>query len=108
MPPTLDPQLPLSIVILCYSAVILLLIILLILLRVSGQLTLLSYKLSKSSRSSRVAEPHSAPEAPEVGPGTPFDEFLNEDPQRRTLAKKEQFKAYRIWRADKGLNWTKP
>jgi hypothetical protein len=37
--------------------------------------------------------------------GTPFDEFLNEDPARRAMSKKEQFAAYRDWRSAKGLNW---
>ncbi len=112
MPPTLDPQLPLSIVILCYSAVTLLFIILLMLLRISGQLALLAFKLGKSNRPAKVSEKANAPSAPagapEVGAGTAFEEFLNEDPQRRGLAKKEQFNAYRKWRADKGLNWSKP
>jgi hypothetical protein len=40
-----------------------------------------------------------------VAPGTPFEEFLNEDPSRRLLSKKEQFAAYRDWRSQKGLNW---
>lgn len=37
--------------------------------------------------------------------GTPFEEFLTEDPARRTMSKKEQFAAYRDWRSAKGLNW---
>ncbi|KAB2638678.1 MAG: hypothetical protein DVB25_07245 [Verrucomicrobia bacterium] len=37
-----------------------------------------------------------------------FETFLAEDPQRLLLAKSEQFKAYRHWRRDKGLNWSKP
>ena len=108
MPPTLDTELPLSLVIACYSAIALLLVILMMLLRISGQLTLLSFKLGKNSGPLKVAEPDAAASVPEVGPGTPFEEFLNEDPQRRALPKKEQFKAYRRWRADKGLNWAKP
>ncbi len=116
MPPTTDPQLPLTIVILCYSAVILLAIILLMLFRISGQLAMVAFKLSKSSRPSRTRETEVAPATPEsapahsieVGAGTAFEEFLNEDPQRRNLPKKEQFKEYRKWRAAKGLNWAKP
>ena len=37
-----------------------------------------------------------------------FETFLAEDPQRLLLAKAEQFKAYRHWRQQKGLNWSKP
>jgi hypothetical protein len=34
-----------------------------------------------------------------------FEVFLNEDPARRELPKKEQFAAFRRWREDQGLNW---
>ncbi len=34
-----------------------------------------------------------------------FQEFLDEDPQRQDLPKKEQFAAFRKWRREKGLNW---
>ena len=37
-----------------------------------------------------------------------FETFLGEDPARLLLPKGEQAKAYRRWRQDKGLNWTKP
>ncbi|MEI7910952.1 MAG: hypothetical protein WCK77_15055 [Verrucomicrobiota bacterium] len=36
-----------------------------------------------------------------------FETFLAEDPARRQLSKQEQFGAYRRWRQDKGLNWSK-
>lgn len=35
----------------------------------------------------------------------PFLDFLNEDPARREMPKKEQFAAYRRWRSARGLNW---
>jgi hypothetical protein len=35
-----------------------------------------------------------------------FQEFLDEDPTRSELPKKEQFAAYRKWRKEKGLNWS--
>ena len=35
-----------------------------------------------------------------------FEEFLNEDPSRRDLPKKEQFAGFRKWRDEKGLNWS--
>jgi hypothetical protein len=42
------------------------------------------------------------------GSGGLFDSFLEEDPSRRTLSKSEQFAAYRRWRKDKGLSWSRP
>lgn len=36
-----------------------------------------------------------------------FETFLTEDPARRQLSKGEQFSAYRKWRREKGLNWSK-
>lgn len=98
---------PLSITVLAYIAGISLVLILLLLFRISGQLNALSIRLTKTSRTTKLADPEALPNFVEAGPGTPFEEFLSEDPQRRTLAKKEQFKAYRAWRAEKGLNWDK-
>lgn len=37
-----------------------------------------------------------------------FALFLEEDPARRELPKKEQFAAFRKWREEKGLNWKAP
>jgi hypothetical protein len=34
-----------------------------------------------------------------------YQEFLDEEPARKDLAKKEQFAAFRKWRKDRGLNW---
>jgi hypothetical protein len=34
-----------------------------------------------------------------------FRKFLEEDPERRKLPKKEQFASYRKWRHEHGLNW---
>lgn len=116
MPDQLPPEFPLSITILCYVAVALLCAIFLMMFRINGQIALLSHRLRKNSGSrpteratAASSEESSDSEAPsvEVGPGTPFEEFLNEDPKHRTLPKKEQFKEYRKWRADKGLNWSK-
>jgi cytoskeletal protein RodZ len=44
-------------------------------------------------------------ERAETEQGRHFAEFLNEDPSRMELPKKEQFAAFRSWRAAKGLNW---
>ena len=42
----------------------------------------------------------------EVTSGGVFETFLNEDPIRRNLPKKEQAAAYRKWRQEKGMNWS--
>ncbi len=34
-----------------------------------------------------------------------FNVFLDEDPARRELPKKEQFAAFRRWREERGMNW---
>lgn len=34
-----------------------------------------------------------------------FEVFLNEEPKRRELPKKEQFAAFRQWREERGMNW---
>lgn len=107
MPTVLEPAFPASVIALAYMAVILLIAILIMLFRLSGLLSGLSAKVGKSSRSSKLEEQGTESTMVEVDPGTPFEEFLTEDPARRNLSKKEQFKAYRIWRAEKGLNWSK-
>jgi hypothetical protein len=119
---SIEPSLPLSIIILCYIATGALVLILLLLFIMNSRLSALSAKLSRSSRptkpetyeayeasqtkieSPNVAEKHDTGEAPA---GTHFEEFLNEDRERRKLTKKEKFKAYREWRTEKGLNWSK-
>lgn len=71
-----------------------------------------------SARVSRLARSHApAPEVPLERVGRDetaaassgaFEAFLEEDPARRELPKKEQFAAFRHWRAAKGLNWRAP
>lgn len=107
MPNPIEPIFPLTFTILAYVATGALVIIMLILVRVSRQLTDLSIRLNKTIRSSKLADLEATPNIVEAGTGTPFDEFLNEDTQRRKLSKKEQFKEYRKWRGEKGLNWDK-
>lgn len=117
--PSIEPSLPLPIIILCFVATGALVMILLLLFIMNSKLSALSAKLSRSSRptkpepyepaprkteSPNVAESQDAGEPPS---GTHFEEFLNEDPERRKLTKKEKFKAYRAWRTEKGLNWSK-
>ena len=35
-----------------------------------------------------------------------FSKFLEEDPARAELPKREQFEAFRRWRQEKGYNWS--
>ena len=44
--------------------------------------------------------------AAEIQPGGAFEAFLNDDPSRRELPKREQFAAYRQWRHERGMNWS--
>ncbi len=109
-------EFPLTITILGYVAVALLALILLTLIRISGKISTVAHRLRKmgtrSEKSSSAStespsEEESEAQTVEAEPGTPFEEFLNEDPKHRTLPKKDQFKEYRKWRAAKGLNWSK-
>ena len=60
------------------------------------------------ARETVAKSPTSASAAATSAPRGEFETFLAEDPARQLLTKSEQFKAYRRWRQDKGLNWSKP
>lgn len=106
-PVPLEPAIPLHIMILSYTATGALVLILFLLLIINSKLSGLSAKLTRSIRAAKMEDQDASPNLVEAPAGTHFEEFLNEEPERRKLAKKEQFKAYRAWRAEKGLNWTK-
>lgn len=105
MPPE-TIQFPLSATILLILATLLLGLILAVLLRLNTNIRILTQILSKTSR---ISKTHSESEANEaiVKAGSHFDTFLKENPECRSLTKKDQFKAYRKWRGDKGLNWSR-
>ncbi len=117
MPPeALESTFPLSITILSFIATAVLVAILLLLIVINSKLSALlalSAKVSRPTRSTHAEKTVETEEKEatlpevEVAPGTHFEEFLNEDPERRKLPKKLQFKAYRAWRTEKGLNWSK-
>jgi len=108
MPSTpLEPSFPLHITLLLYTATGALLLILFLLFLIYTKFSVLSAKLTRSNRSAKFEEQDASPNAVEAPSGTHFEEFLNEHSDRRRLTKKEQFKAYRAWRTEKGLNWTK-
>lgn len=115
MPPTIIEPIaqpfPLAITILAYLATGTLILILILLINIHSRLSILTAKLStKNTHPTPQPPPSQDPEPSDFSPpepGTPFDEFLKEDPERRSMPKKEQFKAYRKWRAENGLNWSK-
>jgi hypothetical protein len=91
---------------LLYGLAVLLLAIFLLLLRINAKISHLAHK------GDRPEKPKSASALDKfksndtnVQPGSAFEEFLREFPDRSVMSKKEQFEAYRKWRSDKGLNW---
>ncbi len=80
-----------------------------------SMLASLSGKVARLSRREAAAAPAAQPagEVAEVKEANSeqkqlFAVFLEEEPSRRELSKKEQFAAFRRWRDEKGLNWKKP
>jgi len=57
-------------------------------------------------RTSSASSSDAPPADVGVTSGGVFETFLNEDPVRRNLPKKEQAAAYRKWRQEKGMNWS--
>lgn len=92
-----------AVVILLSACVGLLFFLLLAVFALRGQLGRIERLLAVKKEAS--ASP-AAPPAEEVEPGGPFEEFLNADPARKLLSKKEQSAAYRKWRRENGMNWS--
>ena len=116
---SIDPSFSLLLAILCFIATGALVMIVWLLLIMNSKISVSSAKLSRTSRltqpqtyertqgkmdSPQVDENRNMEEIPA---GTHYEQFLNEEPERRRLPKKEKFKAYRAWRTEKGLNWSK-
>lgn len=83
-------------------------LLLILVLRVSGKVSSLARQIASSSRESSLAPEliHRKEENSEQKKW--FAAFLDEDPSRKELPKKEQFAAFRKWREAKGLNWKSP
>lgn len=81
----------------------LLVILVLMLIRIGSRLSRIEGRLAsrKTTETSEVA-----PSLAETSPGGAFESFLEEEPDRREMPKKEQFAAYRQWRQERGLNWS--
>ena len=101
-----------TVVILLASATGLLFLLLLTAIGIRNRLVrlerLLASKRDESSpaRASSGASSEALVPEIEVTSGGVFETFLNEDPARRNLPKKEQAAAYRKWRQEKGMNWS--
>ncbi|MCF7731097.1 MAG: hypothetical protein K9N23_05390 [Akkermansiaceae bacterium] len=90
---------------------LMLLMILVAVWRVGGSLLRMERLLSEHEDRARLAEGELAQEAalhqrsPAPARDGAFTEFLQGDPERRSLPKREQAEAYRQWRKERGLNW---
>lgn len=93
-----------TVVILLASCAGLLLMLLLVAFRISSRLSRIEGLFRQQP--SRQESVEVGPSAAERSPGGAFENFLNEDPSRRELSKAEQFSAYRLWRQEKGMNWS--
>ncbi|WAC19249.1 hypothetical protein OVA24_18650 [Luteolibacter sp. SL250] len=60
----------------------------------------------QSENSREQATQRRTGEVIETRSGTAFDKFLDEEPSRKLLSKKEQSAAYRKWRQEQGMNWS--
>lgn len=81
-----------------------LLLLALILTRISNNLTRVSRHLSEvTKRMENRSSLESENRRESLGA---YERFLNEDPERLKLPKKERFSLYRIWRKEKGLTWS--
>lgn len=96
-----------TVVILLAAAVGMLFLLVLIALRIGGRLLRIEQAL-KNQQDAGGNLKDALPPLADVEAGGAFDEFLREDPARRRMVKSEQFAAYRQWRQDKGMNWSKP
>lgn len=118
MPPA-EPGIS-TVVILLAAATGLLFLLLLTAIGIRGRLVRLERLLApkrdeippvRTSSGAAPVSPQATPQAVsqaeiEVTSGGVFETFLNEDPMRKNLSKKEQAAAYRKWRQEKGMNWS--
>lgn len=108
MPVDITLQIPATLYILGCSLAALLLVIILLLIRITSKLGNMGFREDEWSPPIFSGQSKDSPAPSEVERRTHFDEFLNEDPERRVMSKKEQSEAFRKWRDLKGLNWSAP
>ncbi|MBB5353797.1 hypothetical protein HNR46_004060 [Haloferula luteola] len=72
-----------------------------------AQLRRLEKSLERRRKEPSASVEERAPSGSEDDSGGLFEAYLDENPERRMLSKKEQFDGFRKWRNEKGLNWSK-
>lgn len=95
-----------SIFILLGACLVMLVFVVVLIFRVSWRLGKIEYLITGNDDSMPSREQET--NGPSGGQGGVFETFLAEDPARRRLTKGEQATAYRRWRQEKGMNWSKP
>lgn len=99
-------ELPLALWILVGTNLIFILLIWMGQLKASGRLSRIEQQLGKvASGSGGSGRAEATGKADDHEQYLIFQKFLDEDPARNGLAKKEQFAEFRKWRKEKGLNW---
>ena len=89
-------------VILLSLALILLLILLMVAIGILRAVARVEFRLHQQAERKETAISVAEADAKESA----FQAFLAEDPQRLGLSKSEQFTAFRVWRREKGMNWS--
>lgn len=74
----------------------------LLLFRIGGRLKRLE-RLTRQSRAKADLSRNAESQGDERG--GPFEEYLNEDPQRLAMSRSDQLEGYRRWRKENGLSW---
>ena len=97
--------LPIVLVLTAVSTLFLTLVLFFVI-RISGRVAKVECLLAGRTEKSGSDVSALAPSSAESSAGGAFEAFLNEDQSRRGLPKGDQFKAYRKWRQENGLNWT--
>ncbi|MGB6223515.1 hypothetical protein [Haloferula sp.] len=99
-------ELPMALWLLLGAILLLLLLVWFSQMSTSSRLRRIEEQLGKKPHHSQEEGAGAADTGAESGEQTRlFQEFMMEDPKRAGLPKKEQFAAFRKWRAEKGLNW---
>ena len=100
-------EIPVTLWIVLGSIIVLLVFVLVGQMRLGSRLRRIEYQISDKSSSSE-GESHATGDRRSENheQNKLFNEFLEEEPERMLLAKKEQFAAFRKWRNEKGLNWS--
>ena len=102
-----ESELPMALWVLVGVNLFLLLLVWIGQMRTGGRLRRIEIQLAKSGGGLSSSEKADAKQtADEKEQYLIFQEFLDEDPSRAELPKKEQFAAFRKWRREKGLNWS--